>query len=108
MNMSDIEEPPHDWNCMMKRNVTDDKRFGELVQQNDHSGKNHQLDIFIFEHVFVSKGSEVKGSFPSIRAMANSFWLLAIAAKSYTCLIGSIGLIRSIGSVNTNQFNQWN
>jgi hypothetical protein len=34
----------------MKSNVTDDKRFGELIQQNDNSGKNHQLDVFIFEH----------------------------------------------------------
>jgi len=60
--MRDIEESTHDWNCLVKRNVTDDKRFGELVQQNDDSGKNDQLDIFIFQHFFVSKGSKVHRS----------------------------------------------
>jgi hypothetical protein len=46
----------------MKRNVTDDERFGELIQQNDNSGKNNQFDVFIFQHIFASKGSEVLGS----------------------------------------------
>ena len=49
--MGDIEDPPHDWNCLMKRNVTDDERFGELIQQNDNSGKNNQFDVFIFLHI---------------------------------------------------------
>jgi hypothetical protein len=64
--MSDIEESPHDGNRLIKRNVTQDERFGELIQQNDNSGKNHQLDIFILQHIFCFKRfrvlrSEVQG-----------------------------------------------
>jgi hypothetical protein len=75
--MGDIEEPPHDWNCLTKRNMTYDKRFGELIQQNDNSGKNNQFDIFIFQHIFASKGSEVLGSgfcVQGFRAQASGCW----------------------------------
>jgi hypothetical protein len=55
--------------------------FGELIQQNDNSGKDHQLDVFILQHIFVSKGSGFKGS----------------EVQMFSTMICSISFIRFIG-----------
>ena len=50
--MDNIKETLYDWNHLIERQVTKDERFGDLIQQNDDSGKNQQLDVFILEHIF--------------------------------------------------------
>ena len=53
--MRNIEESWYDRNHFINRQVTKDERFGNLIQKNDDSGENQQLDVFILEHIFISK-----------------------------------------------------
>ena len=53
--MGNIEEPRYDRNCFINRQVTKDEHFGNLIQKNDNSSENQQLDIFILKHIFISK-----------------------------------------------------
>jgi len=46
---------------IIKWQVMQNQPFGELIQQNNSPGDNHQLYIFVFQHIFL-KGSEVLGS----------------------------------------------
>ena len=39
----------------MKWQVTQDEPFGELIQQNNNPGENHQFYVFVFQHSFVSR-----------------------------------------------------
>ena len=53
--MGNIEKPWYDRNHFINRQIPKDERFGNLIQQNDDSGKNQQLDVFILQHIFISK-----------------------------------------------------
>jgi hypothetical protein len=59
--MGNVKETIYNRYVMIKWQVTQDEPFGELIQQNNSPGDNHQLYVFVLQHIFL-KGSEVLGS----------------------------------------------
>jgi hypothetical protein len=57
--MGDVKETIYDGNTIIIWQVTQDEPFGELVRQDNYPGENHEFYVFIFQHSFVSTGSEV-------------------------------------------------
>jgi hypothetical protein len=79
-NMGDVKEAFYDRYGLVKRQITQDECFSELIQQNDHPADNHQFDIFVFQHLFISKGSEVlRSGFKVFSAADSGLWRLAAA-----------------------------
>ena len=57
VDMGDVKEAVDHGNVVIKWQVAQDKPFGELIQQNNRSGDNDQLCVFVLRHFFISKGS---------------------------------------------------
>jgi hypothetical protein len=56
MDVGDVKEAVYNRYAMIKWLVTQDEPFGELIQQNDNPGDNHQLCVFVLQHFFKFKG----------------------------------------------------
>ena len=61
VDVGDVKETIYYGYVIIKWQVTQNQPFGELIQQNNSPGDNHQLYIFVLQHIFL-KGSEVLGS----------------------------------------------
>ena len=53
VNMGNVKKTFYNGYGMMKWQKTQDEPFGELIQQNNDAGDNHQLYIFVLQHFLI-------------------------------------------------------
>ena len=56
LDVGDVKETVYYGYVPIKWQVTQNQPLGELIRQNNSPGDNHQLYIFVFQHIFL-KGS---------------------------------------------------